>query len=71
MSAATYSDGYVTFTTTHFSSFLICEELGNPPAPSNSNTAMIAIAVVVVICVFLGLLYCLYTIKPELFHKSQ
>lgn len=53
VSAATYSDGYVTFTTTHFSSFLICEELDNPPTHSKLNMAIIIIAIAVILAVIL------------------
>lgn len=72
MGNVTYKDGYVTLTTDHFSSFLICEKLSDPPTPSSESSSVLIIAVVVAVVIIAILLaiYLIYTYRPDLIHRS-
>lgn len=65
VSSVTYSDGKATFTTTHFSEFLICEEISKAPSEKGSNLAVALIASAAIIAFVLLLTWMLFRNKKK------
>lgn len=64
VSQATYENGQVTFTTTHFSTFLICEEFDSSPGSKDSNALALGIAVAIIIIAALMVMYAVLVRRP-------